>query len=322
VIATHGRGIWIIDDISPLRSLNAEVLNKEIAFVQARAPIQPIPAYGGWANGDASFVGPNPPSDAVITYYQKKRHIFGDLKMEVFGQDGKSLGAIQSSKRRGLNRTTWSMRLKAPRVPSGATGVFGAAVGPRVLPGSYTIKLTKDKNVYTTVLKVTDDPRSKHTLKDRKEQMDLIMKVYRLLEDMTFTVDQINGVRSSLDDRAAKLRSNDPLADRLTALSLQADEFRKKIVATKEGGMITGEERLREFAANLYGDLNSYEGRPSQTQVQRADALTRELADLVKDLGTWNGSQLRDIGPELAKAKLEPITLLTRDEWEAKTGKK
>ena len=42
-----------------------------------------ISAGGGWVNGDAAFVGPNPPDDAIITYYQKKRHIFGDLKIEV-----------------------------------------------------------------------------------------------------------------------------------------------------------------------------------------------------------------------------------------------
>ena len=60
--------------------------------------------------------------------------------------------------------------------------------------------------------------------------------------------------------------------------------MRKKIVATKEGGMITGEERLRENLADLYGNVIGYEGRPSQTQVERADALARELADVVARL--------------------------------------
>ena len=55
----------------------------------------------------------------MITYYQKKRHIFGDLKIEVLDPAGKLLGTIPSSKRRGLNRATWSMRLKPPQVPHG-----------------------------------------------------------------------------------------------------------------------------------------------------------------------------------------------------------
>ena len=66
--------------------------------------------------------------------------------------------------------------------------------------------------------------------------------------------------------------------------SAEVDTFRKKIVATKEGGAITGEERLREFLADLYGNVVGFEGRPSQTQVERADALARELADVVKSL--------------------------------------
>jgi hypothetical protein len=115
VIATHGRGIWIIDDITPLRLLTAETLRKEAAFIEARPTVQRLPAGGGWVNGDASFTGDNPTDEAVITYYQQKRHIFGDLKIEVLDQDGKLLSTVPSSKRRGLNRATWSMRLKAPR---------------------------------------------------------------------------------------------------------------------------------------------------------------------------------------------------------------
>jgi len=81
-------------------------------------------------------------------------------------------------------------------------------------------------------------------------------------------VERINGVRLALDDRAAKLPARDALATRLRAASATVDSLRAKIVATKEGGMITGEERLREHVTNLYGNLVFYDGRPSQTQVE------------------------------------------------------
>ena len=68
------------------------------------------------------------------------------------------LDTIPTSKRRGLNRVTWSMRMKPPRVPPAATAAFGATVGPRVLPGTYTVRMTKDKNVYTTTLTVVGRP--------------------------------------------------------------------------------------------------------------------------------------------------------------------
>src|SRR5207245_3379155 len=209
VIATHGRGIWIVDDITPLRALTADTLGKEAVFLQSKPAVARIPAFAGWVNGDAKYVGPNAPEEAVITYYQKKRHIFGDLTMEVFGADGQSLGTIPTSKRRGLSRVTWSMRLKAPRVPTAASALFSAAFGPRVVPGRYSVKMTKDKNVYTTQLRLVPDPRTTATPDDLRAQFDLSMKLYKLLNDMTYAVDRINGVRMALDDRVSKLPPND-----------------------------------------------------------------------------------------------------------------
>ncbi len=322
VIATHGRGIWIVDDITPLRTLTPEMLAKEAVFIQAKPSVQRIPASGGWANGDAAFAGPNPPDEAVITYYQKKRHIFGDLKIEVFDQGGHLLGAIPSSKRRGLSRATWPMRLKPPKVPPAASAAFGAAFGPRVLPGTYTVKMTKDKGIYTTELQAVADPRSKYTPEDRRAQLDLSMKLYQLLGEMTFAVERINGVRLALDERASKLPAGEPLARRLRTASAQVDELRRKIVATREGGMITGEERLRENLSDLYGNVISYEGRPSQTQVERADALARELADVVKDFDAWMATDLAGLNSDLAKKQLEPVNLLTRGEWEKRDGQR
>jgi photosystem II stability/assembly factor-like uncharacterized protein len=322
VIATHGRGIWIIDDLTPLRALTPETLSKEAVFIQAKPTAQSISGGGGWANGDAEFVGDNPTEEAVITYYQRKRHIFGDLKIEVFDPQGKSMGVIPSSKRRGLSRATWPMRLPPPRVPTAASAAFGAAYGPRVLPGTYTVKMTKDKQVYTTQLQVEPDPRSTHTAADRKAQFDLALKLYGLLGEMTYTVDRINGIRLGLDERAAKLSAEDPLRGRLQAASAQVDELRKKVVATTEGGAITGEERLREYMTDLYGNVVFYEGRPSQTQLERTDALAHELSDVSKDFDVWTARELTGLNSELSRKKLEPLRLISREDWEKLSAQK
>jgi len=184
---------------------------------------------------------------------------------------------------------------------------FGAAFGPRVLPGSYTVRLTKDQNVYTTPLRIAPDPRSKHSTEDRKAQFDLAMKLYKSLDEMNTAVNRINGVRLALDDRAAKLPANDALTKKLRTASSQVDDLRKKIVATKEGGMITGEERLREFLTELYGNVVFYEGRPADMHVMRADALEKELADVVAAFDAWARKELPGINSALAKKKLEPI---------------
>ncbi len=307
VIATHGRGIWIVDDITPLRALAADTLSKDIAFLQAKPTTQMLQAGGGWADGDATFVGDNPTDEAVITYYQKKRHIFGDLKIEVLDAKGESLGTIPASKRRGINRVRWSMRMPAPRVPAAASLAGSANIGPRLLPGVYTVKMTKDKNVYTTQLTVVADPRAKHTAADRKAQFDLSMKLYKMLGEMTTTVERINAVRLALNDRAAKSGVDAALKNQLETAANQVDDIRKKIVATKEGGAITGEERLREFLAGLYGDVNSYEGKPSQTQMDRADSLGRELTDVTKNFNDWLARELSGINSSLRQKNLEEI---------------
>jgi len=320
VIATHGRGIWIIDDITPLRGLTPQVLAGNAVFMPARPTVQRLNASGGWANGDAAFVGPNPPGDAVITYYLRKRHIFGDMKIEVFDANGRLVGTVPTSKRGGLSRVTWSMRLTAPKVPPAATAAFGAAYGARVLPGAYTVKMTKDKDVFTTSVQVVADPRSTHTLEDARAGFDLVTRLSGVLADMTFAVERINGVRLALDDRAAKLPLRDALATQLRAASATVDSLRAKIVATKEGGMITGEERLREHVTNLYGNLVFYDGRPSQTQVEAADALTRELADVVREFDAWAARGLAGLNSALARKHLEQIPLLTREQWEARAA--
>ena len=307
VIATHGRGIWIVDDITPLRALTPENLAREAFFIDSKPAVQRVRAFGGWVNGDAAFEGPNPPNEAVITYYQKKRHIFGDLKLEVLDAEGKVVGTIPSGKRRGLSRVTWSMRGKAPRIPPAASGAGGATTGPRVLPGTYTVRMTKEKNVYTTPLQVVGDPRTKYSIDDRRAQFALATKLSSVLSGMTFAVDRMNAVRLALDDRASKLPANDSLRSRLYKASEQVDELRRKIVATKEGGMITGEERLREFVASLYGDVNVYDGRPTNMQTERAESLTRELNDVVAAFDRWTAKELPALNAALLKKQLQKI---------------
>jgi len=316
VIATHGRGIWIIDDITPLRVLTPATLASDVVFIRARPTVLKIPANGGWSNGDASYVGNNSPDAAVITYYLKKRHIFGDMKIEVRDTAGRLVGTIPSTKRRGLSRVTWSMRLPPPRVPPAASAAFSAAFGPRVLPGTYTVKMTKDNKVYTLPLQLVPDPRETHTPADRQAEFALANRLVSLLGDMSFAVERMNAVRAALGDRASKLPAGDPLAQRLRDASASADVMRKKIVATKEGGMITGEERLRENLTDLYGAVVFYDGRPSQMQLDRTAAIGHELADVVAAFDAWSAKDLASLNAELGTKKLQPIVLITRQDWE------
>jgi len=224
---------------------------------------------------------------------------------------------MPTSKRRGLNRVTWSMRLAPPRVPPAASAAFGAAFGPRVLPGTYTIKMTKDTATYATQLVLVPDPRATHTQAERQAALDLALKMQGTLGDMTFAVERMNAVRQALDERAGRLPASDAVAKRLRAASAAVDVLRKKIVATKEGGMITGEERLRENLTDLYSNIVFFDGGPTQTQIERADAIARELADVQRDFDAWTTRELAGINAALRSKKLEPIAVITRQQWEA-----
>ena len=75
----------------------------------------------------------------MITYYQRSRHLFGAMKLEIFDAQGKLVDTIPASKRRGINRVSWSMRVAAPRTPKAAQVAFNSLQGPRVVPGTYTV---------------------------------------------------------------------------------------------------------------------------------------------------------------------------------------
>lgn len=316
VLATHGRGIWIVDDITPLRKLTSDVLSSDVAFLEGRPTQQRFNTFGGWAEGDAMFAGPNPPNAAFITYYQKKRHIFGRMKIEVFDSAGKLVDTLPANSRRGISRVRWSMRLKAPRVPPAATVAFEATSGPRVLPGAYTVKMTRGAEIYTTQINVAPDARATYAPEDRKLQFDTSMRIYNLLGDMSFDVARINSVRDGLAGRSGKLGSGDSLRAKVQQLSQKADEIRRKVVATKEGGAITGEERIREKTTELYGRVVNYEDRPADYQVARIDSLTHELNDVVQEFEAFAAKELPAVNQALASKKLQPIKPLSREDWD------
>src|SRR5450432_727506 len=93
VLATHGRGIWIIDDIAALRALTPDLMSKEAALIPGKA-VQYFDTFGGWPEGDETFHGRSRPGEAQITYYQRSRHIFGDLKIEILDANGKQVDTI------------------------------------------------------------------------------------------------------------------------------------------------------------------------------------------------------------------------------------
>jgi hypothetical protein len=201
------------------------------------------------------------------------------------------------------------MNVKPPRVPPAAQVAGSATRGPRVVPGTYTVRMTKGDQTYETKITVGLDPRSPFTVADRRAQFDAAMKVHAMFGDMSDLVARIQGVRTSGLAAGAKLPEGDALRAQLAALTEKADTLRKKIVATKEGGAITGEERLREHMADLYGGILQYEGRPAATLIAYTAALRRELDDVAAEFEAFRAKDLRDANAALKAKGLPEIAV-------------
>src|SRR5262249_22324244 len=153
------------------------------------------------------WAGDELPEAAIVTYYLKKRHLIGDLKLEIFDASGKKLATLPGGRRRGINRVEWPMRLKGPKLPPAANLVPNqfASTGPRAAAGTSTAKLPRNGDTLSTTFALVADPRATHTAADRAVQVALVNRLYDRLGDLTYTVEGIQAVRDSARARAKAL---------------------------------------------------------------------------------------------------------------------
>jgi len=320
VIASHGRGIWILDDLTPLRNMSAQTLASDVVFLPGRPVQQRLLSNGGWPEGDAAFSGDNPPEGAVISYYLRSRQVLGKLSLDILDSSGKVVDSIPPGIRKGLNRVVWSMRTKPPSVPPAAQIAGSATDGPRFLPGTYTARLTKAGKTYATRFDVGLDRRATYTVADRKAQFAAANRVKSIFARMSTIVGQIAMLRSGVAADLAKLSPDDQLRTSLSGLSDRADTLRKRLVATKEGGAITGEERLREQTADVYGAIVSNEGAPTSYAMARVDVLDRQLADVEKSFAALTKSELPGVNDKLKAKSLPPLSVAAIEPDETANG--
>jgi hypothetical protein len=151
------------------------------------------------------------------------------------------------------------------------------------------------------------DRRAKFSQADRKAQFDAAMKVHALFGDESALLDRIIALRKALTESATGLPEGDPLRKNVSDFDGKVDGVRKKIVATTEGGAITGEERLREHTDQLYGAILSYEGKPGGYQIAYIDTLKRELSDVAKEFDQLLAKDLPTLNDALKSKGQQPI---------------
>ena len=149
-------------------------------------------------------------------------------------------------------------------------------------------------------------------------QHDTVMKLHGMMERLTYVVDAALGARDALKQRAEALPKGDSLRKRAETLADELTKFHATLVATGEGGWLSGEEQLREKLGQAYGGVNGYEGRPSRTQLDQADVLSERLETAEARLESIGKGGLAEINKALTARKLEPVKLLSKEEWTKK----
>lgn len=304
VMGTHGRGVLILDDISPLRAITSELLKSNFAFL----PIKPqiIKSGGGFQDFSSAgeFVGENPSSNAKIMYYMSKRHMVGDMKMFVYDEAGKQVAELNPGKQKGINVVDWITRGKAPKAKMGTTLSGGAFMGPSLPEGKYKVKVIKGKEEFETVVELKGNPDSEYTAEERKLQQNTALRLHALTEKIG---NLTNTLEYWIDETKKTVESNKIPASKANPFISKWEGFFKTLISTDKGGIFAGDEQLNEKIIELYGNVNSFPGKPSQSQLERTALFENEVKEAERVFTLMVEKELPAINSLRTKAGLEPL---------------
>lgn len=257
VVATHGRSFWVLDDITPLRQLDASIAQADAHLFKPAAAIRlrknenrdmPLPPE--------TPAGANPPAGAIIDYILKSAPA-GEVTLEILDHRGQLVRKFSSAdevkkvedaqsfptywlrppaplgKQAGMNRFVWDLRYPKPlalRYDYSIAAVYGEDTptdpqGPLVLPGIYEVKLTVAGRSYIAPLEVRMDPRVNVAAGALDEQLALEMKIADALAESYQALRQIQELRRQLQEiqaRAASDAGDATTAGAVRALDAQA----------------------------------------------------------------------------------------------------
>jgi len=278
ILGTHGRGVMIIDDITPMRKLTKENVDKDVYLFD----IKPMnltmgnfgssgfPATGGW-------VAPNPPSITPIQYYLKDKVSTGKVELEIIDPNGKLVQTLPGSTRKGVNKINWNQRMMPPKTASGSTKRdFGAFIAPQVLPGDYTVRLKVAGKEYTQPLKLVHDGSGNYTLADRELQFKTSMQLYTMHEDLAKTVTDISTRQKALKDNMDKVK-NPKLKKQMQEYYDKLEALRAELIPTKQTSIFADETRLREDITEVYAAIANNEAAPNNLQLERVKSLRQKV---------------------------------------------
>jgi hypothetical protein len=319
VLATHGRSLWILDDLVPVRGLTPSVAEKPLHVFPVADTI--AWRYGSeWTDGTP---GANPPHGAVV-YYYLKQEAKGEATLEVLDGGGAVIRRlssvldplsgsvefeeVQAAERKpavatsaGVQRAVWDLRYQGTRkIKNSKLDGGDPEAGPFVLPGTYTLRLTAGGETASTTVRVLPDPRVAIGDADRRAQLDFTLALRDDLKRLTEIVENLRTVREQLVTRRTLLGSGGPqdrfgtaagaLVARIDALDDRLHnpkaEIAYDILAMKPGARLYS--RLSQFMTYA----SEGDGAPTQGMREVHAEMRKELDGYAAEYGQIVGQDL------------------------------
>jgi len=297
VVATYGRGFWILDDITPLqqfdekvRSTSTHLFTPRPAYRFLTRPVLPI--YMGEEFDPPSALGHNPPYGASINYYLENVPT-GDVQIEIAEPKGHTIRTLKGTKQLGVNRLWWDLKyesLEMPRLRTSPIGhaeiglnaegwrrfplgpESGGATAPLVPPGNYTVRLKVEKAELTHELSILKDPNSRGSEEGILAANRLVLDLFEQVKRMTGMINQIESVRKQLADLKTEL------AVKSKPLSAEVEELDKKLLEvestffdphiTSAADSFYYPPQLFVKLQGLMSDISESDFPPTQAQVE------------------------------------------------------
>jgi photosystem II stability/assembly factor-like uncharacterized protein len=325
VAATQGRSFWIFDDLPLLHQAMDAGGFRGIGDTRLFKPKETyrMPGAGGFQLPPTATIGRNPAS-GVVVYYSLKSKPTTDVVLEFLDANGKSVrkftgrlprpgaggagsaGQAQASSGddegfggatarvstdAGLNRFVWDLRYAdAVRFP-GMILWAGETRGPRVVPGTYQVKLTVDGSTMTETFEVKPDPRLTTAAADYAKQLDLSLKIRDKLSETHNAIIQIRDVKKQVDDLAKRVAGQPnakTIADAGASLNKKLTEVEEALYQTKNQSSqdpLNFPIRLNNKLAALGGVVSRSETPPNEQSYAVYDELVAQINAQLQKLG-------------------------------------
>ncbi len=283
VIGTHGRGIYVIDDIRVFRTMSLQLANEEVVLFDNRPAELTTGTFGGSMKFGPYWTAPNPSDLPPVSYYLRERQMTGEIKIEILDMDGNLIQSLPGTNRKGINQVSWNQRMKPGRVAEGGTKMdFAAFSAPKVLPGKYQIKLRINKKELLDTIELYHKDSEDYTLADRKLQFDVCMKFYRMHEQLARVVEDISNRQKWIKETIPQIK-NSKNKKFLEEYDHKLEDLRSGLLASKQKSIFADEERLRERISDAYGSIVGEQMKPSKMIIDRASDLQTEVDQAEKD---------------------------------------